>query len=260
MTTFSYLDYARTKEDNMPDGSALDTRFGVPYGGPRINDSFAAMASAIRNLGDGAVKLKPGADEGSFELGPNGGQVGNMAWQDRENVDIEGGRLGPSVRGSIPARVILPWWGPFSLLEQVYPALRTRGFDICDGRTSTNPVNSAQQFIMPNFLDHFIYFYGTGSDMGLTNVFAHVKNTSSAGEHNHGASVGGTSITAAQSPTLSKTSVEIESGDGATALSNVAYGGPGTTHTHSIPTEAAHLHNVDVRPKSVVCVPLMRIW
>lgn len=261
MAENSYLSYERSVESNMPIGSPLPTRFpSDQYAGNRVNDALAWIASAIRNLGDQAVKYRPGDEDGSYDLGPNNGQIGSMAWQDEDNVNISGGFLGARVRGSVPGRCVLPWWGTFSELEAAYPNLKTRGFDICDGRVSINPVNSSQTLTMPNFLDQYMYMYATAGTMGATNVFGHVKDTSSSGAHNHGGAVGGTAITAAQSPTLSKTNVEVESGDGATALSNVAYGGPGAPHGHAIPAEPAHIHNVDVRPKSFVCVPLMRVW
>jgi hypothetical protein len=245
----------------MPSGSPLPTRFpSDSYAGNRVNDALAYLASAIRNLGDQAVKLRPGEDDGTYELGPNNGQIGSMAWQDADDVDIAGGLLGTFVRGSVPIRVILPWWGTFELLEQVYPNIRARGFDICDGRVSSNPVNSSQTFVMPNLLDHYIYFYVSPSDIGRRDVFAHVKNTSAAGAHGHGGTTGGTAITGAQSPTLSKTTGTAESGGDVTVMTNVAYGGPGSTHAHAISTEAAHAHSVDVRPRSAVCVPIMRVW
>lgn len=245
----------------MPSGSALPTRFPSDfYAGNRVNDALAYIASAIRNLGDQAVKLRPGDAEGTYELGPNNGQVGSMAWQDEDDVSISGGILGASVRGSVPVRVILPWWGTFELLTQNYPSLRSRGFDICDGRTSTNPVNASQTFVMPNLLDHYIYFYINPGDMGRRDVFAHIKSSAPGGAHDHGGVVGGTAITGAQSPTLSRSSASVESGGDVSVLTNVAYGGPGSTHNHAIPPAPAHLHDVDVRPRSAVCVPIMRVW
>lgn len=260
MTENTYQSYERSVEDNMPAGSPLFTRFPQsPFSGTRVNDSLAYLASAIRNLGDQAVKLKPDGD-GSYELGPNGGQVGTLAWQDADDVAIEGGFLGANVRGSVPARVVLPWFGTYSELVDQYPNLRTRGFDICDGRTSTNPVNSSQSLVMPNLLDNYLFFYNDASFIGSTGLFSHTKTTETGGSHNHGGSVGGTAITGAQAPTLSKSTGTVESGTGATPLANVSYGGPGEAHTHAITTDSGHTHSVNVRPRTAVFVPIMRVW
>lgn len=260
MTENSYTAYAVTVEDNMPAGSSLFTRFPQnPFEGRRVNDSFAYMASAIRKLGDAVPKLTVDSD-GVPELGPNGGRIGTMAWQDADSVAIEGGFLGASVRGSVPGRVVLPWFGTYPELVAQYPNLRTRGFDICDGRVSINPVNSSQSFTMPNLLDNYLYFYSNAENVGATGLFAHIKTTEPGGSHNHGGAVGGTAITGAQAPTLSVTSAATESGSGVNRVSSVAYGGPGSTHDHAISPDAGHTHSVNVRPRTAVFVPIMRIW
>ena len=259
MTTYSYLDYETEKEANEAAGSPLITRFPPGWAGSRVNDSLAAMASAIRNLGDVAAKYTLDS-EGVPDLGPNGGRIGSMAWQSADDVDIEGGRLGASVRGSVPARVVLPWFGTFPELEAQYPNLRTRGFDICDGRTSTNPVNASESLVMPNLLDNYIYFYGQASHIGAIGLFAHDKTTSENGAHDHGGSVTGTALTGAQVPTLSQTKISVESGGGATVVSNVAYGGPGSGFTAAVTGAVGHTHTVNVRPRAAGFVPIMRVW
>lgn len=256
---YHYSAYEKDADDNQASGSPLITRFPEGWSGARCNGSMAALASAVRNLGDSAVKYRTDSD-GVPELGPNNGQVGSMAWQDDDDVAIQAGFLGAGVRGSVPARVVLPWFGTFPELEAQYPNLRTRGFDICDGRTSTNPVNAAESFIMPNLLDNFLYFYGTAAHIGAIGLFAHDKTTSTSGVHNHGGLVAGTAITGAQAPTLSQTKISVESGGGATVVSNVAYGGPGSAHDHAIGTDAGHTHTVNVRPRAAGFVPIMRVW
>lgn len=260
MTENLYTAYEKSVEDNMPAGSALPTRFPTTsYAGNRVNDALAYIASAIRNLGDATPKLPTNSD-GEADLGPRNGQIGTMAWQDADDVAIEGGSLGASVRGSVPARVVLPWFGTYTELVSQYPNLRTRGFDICDGRTSTNPVNSSQSLVMPNLLDNYLFFYNDASFIGSTGLFSHTKTTETGGSHSHGGSVGGTAITGAQAPTLSKSTGTVESGTGATPLANVSYGGPGEAHTHAITTDAGHTHSVNVRPRTAVFVPIMRVW
>lgn len=244
----------------MPIGSPLPTRFpSDSYPGNRVNDALAYLASAIRNLGDQAVKLQSDSD-GNYELGPNDGQIGSMAWQNDDDVAIEGGFLGANVRGSVPARVVLPWWGTYPELEAQYPNLKTRGFDICDGRVSINPVNASQTLVMPNLLDNYLFFYNDPQFLAQAGLFSHVKSTEAGGAHDHGAAVGGTAITAAQAPTLSKTNGVAESGGDVTLLANVAYGGPGTAHSHAIAGDLGHSHSVNVRPRTAVFVPIMRVW
>lgn len=260
MTENTYLSYERSVESNMPIGSPLPTRFpSDSYPGNRVNDALAYLASAVRDLGDRAAKLQPDGD-GNYELGPRNGQIGSMAWQVADDVEITGGSLGANVRGSVPARVVLPWFGTFPELEAQYPNLRTRGFDICDGRVSISPINPAQSFVMPNLLDNYIYFYGTAAHIGAIGLFAHEKTTSESGAHDHGGSVGGTAITGAQAPTLTRTATTAESGGDVTVMTNHAYGGPGSAHIHTIAGDANHTHTVNVRPRAAGFVPIMRVW
>ena len=256
MTTYVYGDFERTLEDNMPAGSPLITRFGVPYPGSKANDGMAALASALRNLGDSAAKL-PLDENGDPDPGPNSGRIGTMAWQNADSVDIAGGILGVNVRGSMPVGSLIPWHGTYAQLVAVYHVdLKLRGWVIADGRTEVNPYPPGNSVTVPNLLGRYAYFYDDASTLG-TGQFAHTKTTSSDGSHAHTGATGGVSLVGSQLPTLARTKA-VQGGSGAGVVDE--YSGAGAAHAHVIGTDGAHAHTVDVRPASIVCVPLLRVW
>lgn len=256
MATAGYLDYAVTIEDNMPASSSLYTRFPQsPFTGKRVNDSFAYLGSALRNLGDSAAKL-PIDGDGAYVLGPNNGRIGTMAWQDADAVDIATGTLGWGVRGSLPPSTLISWVGTWSSLVDSYNNLRLSGFDICDGRITTNPYPPYNSVTMPNYLGLFVYFYDDASLLAQ-GVFSHTKTTSTAGSHSHTGSTGGVALTGTYLPTLARTKA-VQGGAGAGVVDE--YSGAGASHAHAIAADGSHAHTVDVRPASLSVVPLLRVY
>ena len=256
MTSYLYTDFERTLEDNMPAGSPLITRFGVPYPGSKANDGMAALASALRNLGDSAAKYSLDSD-GAPILGPNNGRIGSMAWQNSDNVDISGGLLGAGVRGSMPLGSLISWLGTFAQFVAAYDTeLLPRGWVLCDGRTQTNPYPPNNQVTVPNLLGLYTYFYDDPAQLAL-GAFSHTKTTNEGGRHAHGGTTGNFQLTGAHLPTLAKTKA-VQDGEG-TAVVN-EYSGAGAGHPHAISEEPPHTHTVDVRPASIVCIPLLRCW
>ena len=256
MTQYSYLDFEISLEDNMPAGSPLITRFGVPYPGSKVNDGLAALASALRNLGDQAAKYSLDGD-GAPILGPKGGRVGSMAWQDADDVDISVGLLGSGVRGSMPIKSLINWLGSWAELSVIYYTdLVPRGWVVCDGRTETNPYPPNNQVTVPNLLGLYAYFFDDVGQLGSTQ-FAHTKTTSEAGAHAHTGSTGAVALTGAHLPTLARTKA-VQSGAGAGVVDE--YSGVGAGHAHAIAADGTHFHTVDVRPASIVVVPLLRCW
>ena len=256
MTEYSYLDYTADAESNQEAGSPLLTRFPEQWAGSRVNGSLAALASALRNLGDSSAKL-PLDENGDPDPGPNGGRIGTMAWQNADSVDIAGGILGVNVRGSMPVGSLIPWHGTYAQLVAVYHVdLKLRGWVIADGRTEVNPYPPGNSVTVPNLLGRYAYFYDDASTLG-TGQFAHTKTTSSDGSHAHTGATGGVSLVGSQLPTLARTKA-VQGGSGAGVVDE--YSGAGTAHAHAIGTDGAHAHTVDVRPASIVCVPLLRVW
>ena len=262
MTEFSYTMYERNKEDNMPVGSTLDTRFpATGYKGNRINDNLAALASALRSLGDDSVKYQ--LDEnGNPILGSNGdGRIRSMAFESIDNATIVGAWLGPNVRGSLPIRTLITWLGTWDNLREVYHVdLKTRGWVVCDGRTEVSPYPPFTPVTVPNLLGRYAYFYDDAATLG-TGQFQHIKSTDTQGVHDHGGSAGGTALTGTYVPALSRTGVLVDKTTGVTNVTDsYSYGGAGAAHIHPIAAAAGHAHAVDVRPASIVCVPLLRCW
>ena len=256
MTEYSYLDYTADAESNQEAGSPLLTRFPEQWAGSRVNGSLAALASALRNLGDSSAKL-PLDENGDPDPGPNGGRVGSMAWQDADDVDISVGLLGAGVRGSMPLGSLISWLGTFAQFVAAYDTeLLPRGWVLCDGRTQTNPYPPNNQVTVPNLLGLYTYFYDDPAQLAL-GAFSHTKTTNEGGRHAHGGTTGNFQLTGAHLPTLAKTKA-VQDGEG-TAVVN-EYSGAGAGHPHAISEEPPHTHTVDVRPASIVCIPLLRCW
>ena len=133
---------------NVP-GSSDPTRPSEGWKGRDANDALRATNSAVRNLGDTVAKLPFGDDPGNVDLGPRQGRIGTAAFQDVESFQITGGILGSDVRGSVGYKSIIPVLCLFSEIHVVYQEMRTRGFDLCDGRTANNPYPPFNPITMP---------------------------------------------------------------------------------------------------------------
>lgn len=277
MSQFRYTDYLPEKEDMMTPGAAGFTRFPSDvFSGARVNDSFAAMGSAVRNLGDKTL-FAPVDSEGVVVSQ----QAGTLALQNANDVSITGGILG-QVRGASPVGATIFWHASFRAYLDNYTILLLMGWVIADGRTVINPytetevtapnlVNLYPRFGTSNALSVFGSDTQTTADAGL---HSHGATTALAGVHLHGGTTGGTSITEAQLPSTVLTEVTISGSGGSVGAGTATINRtrPGTDsphnhtiaadggHAHDIGADGVHAHTVTVTPLSVYLIPLARIF
>ena len=258
----SYLDYEEDPDLNGV-GQPSKTRFAEGWKGYLVNDAMRWLAAAFRRLGDRTL-FAPGTADA-----PAGQLAGSMAMQNVDAVAITGGSIsafGIPPIGSVQQLIMS--WANFTL---VYDSLiEPFGWVYCDGRTVTIPTSGAS-YTAPNLLGRYFMaldnpdLVGTGG--GLLGSIS--KTTEPGGDHNHGGVTGETALSVAQLPPHSHpytrttgsagTSGGGGLGNGATASTGDA--GSGQGHLHSIGLSGAHTHVVgDIRPPSVMVIPVIRAW
>ena len=136
----------------------------------------------------------------------------------------------------VPTGLIAMWSGSNAAIPS--------GWALCDGSNGT-----------PNLRDRFIV--GSGSTYATGNTGgADSKATSSNGDHNHDGNTGGHALTVAEVPDLN-TLVVGGGADPETVVEGLT--GTGNAHTHSISSDGAHTHTVDVRPKYYALAFIMKV-
>ena len=270
MVKYLYTDYEVEAEDNGTPGSALVTRFPEgSFSGARVNDSFRAMASAIRNLGDEAFRVPTDDDDNTTPLG-------TMSLQNASNVSITGGILG-AVRGASPVGAVILYYGSFADYTANYNTLLSFGWVIADGRTVRNPFTGAN-VTAPNFLGRYPKFGSnalalsgsatqTSSASGshshtVATGGSHTHTTNSAGSHTHDINVAGTFDLNTGSGAL------FELGAGGTSHRHTMTTESGHTHTvstdsghtHGIASASDHTHTVSITPPTIDLIPLARLF
>lgn len=254
MTQFTYADYLPEKEDMMTPGAAGFTRFPSDvFAGNRVNDSFAAMGSALRNLGDKTL-FAPIGDDGVIVSQ----QAGTLALQNANDVNLTGGVLS-GVRGGCAVGSLILYWGDNAAYAAQYTQLLNMGWVIADGRTVINPYTGAS-VTAPNFIGRYPLF-SSDALFAFGNFF---QGTSTAGAHSHGGATGGTVLTDANMPSTVLMDVTVSGsggslGGGSNALNRVR-NGTNTAHAHTIPIDGDHTHVVEVRPPTIQLIPLARIF
>lgn len=258
----SYLDYEADPALNGV-GQSSQTRFPEGWPGKFVNDALRWMGAALRGLGN-SVLFAPDA-EGT----PSGRTAGSMALQNADAVTITGGSV--NAYGYVPVGTILPVlmsWANFLAVYETY--FRPYGWIFCDGRTETNPFTGAA-YVAPNLLGRYLVGFDNASVVGTGAGFfgSTSKTTELAGTHNHGGVTGETALTVNQIPPHSHpytrttgsagTSGGGGLGNGATASTGDTGGGQG--HLHSIAPDGSHQHAIsDIRPLSVMVIPVIRAW
>lgn len=255
MVQRSYTEYEKEEADNGTPGSTSIMRFPEgTFSGARVNDSFRAMASTIRNLGDSAFRAP--VDEGGNVVSA---QAGTLSLQDADDVNITGGIL-TAVRGSAPVGSLILWWGDFASYVENYAALLAMGWVIADGRTVTNPYTNAS-VTAPNFIGRHLRF---GSSDARSVFGTDVQATSSSGTHAHGGDTAPESLTDAQMPSSVLMDIAITGTGGAAGAGTSQIvrtrSGLNQGHSHGIASDGAHTHTVTVTPASIRLIPLARMF
>lgn len=258
MTKYYFSDFESDADDMNSPGSSDPTRPSEGWSGPQVNNAIRATNSALFNLGTAAAKL-PLDDDGNPDPGPNSGRIGSIAFQDTDSFTLTTGVLDVGVRGSFPSLGVVPLWATIDQINAAYPDLRRRGFDVADGRTTTNPYTPFNTITMPDFTGKAIYFSNDAAILASFQ-FANTATTDSQGAHSHFGATGSTSITAAQAPALVATGSFAANPFGSNTVFTYSYGGAGSGHFHGIASDGAHAHSVDVRQAAIVCLPLLRVW
>lgn len=279
MPRYSYTDFTGDSDDMNVPGSSDVTKPSEGWKGRDANDALRATNSALRNLGDLAAKL-PANPDGSPNNGPNQGRIGTAAFQDAGTAEITGGVLGPNVRGSAGRATLLMIVCNFSDLNPVYAEQRTRGFDLCDGRTTTNPYPPFNTIQMPNFMGHYPWFAdflnnvntyqfsipvpaGPNSSQTQAAIAGAATRNVAVGTHNHG-TTGGFTLGYDNLPPV-VTAVATVPGGGGIAQGNdrilqVTTQGGGGSHGHVVGEGGAHSFSFNVRPPAIAVLPFLRVW
>jgi hypothetical protein len=283
MPLFSYLQFTKDSEDMNVPGSNDPTKPSEGWRGQDVNNALRATNSAVRNLGDSAAKLKVDGD-GNPILGPNNGQIGSAAFQDVDNLNlgtVNSAFLGPNVRGAVPFGAVIGGYLAFptnaTILDNFYQAFRLQGFDICDGRTASNPYPPGNNITMPDFTNTYPFFTSGNflgdvgridfvGDVDPLNPFA--KRTTENGAHDHGGFVGDTQLgydalpQVVRAVTIADTGGNFMAGPARSVVVDVqnAGAGVGAGHDHTIGLVLGHTHAIDVRPRSIILIPFMRVW
>ena len=281
MPRYSYLDFTVLSEDMNVPGSSDVTKPSEGWGGDDVNDALRATNSALRNLGDAAAKLP------LDNQGPNNGRVGTAAFQNVESFQISGGVLGPNVRGSIGGSVLIMVLCAVADINSVYAEQRTRGFDLCDGRRTTDPYPPfAREVTMPNLLGCFPFFtdglinvgqfkFGAvpGLSEGATQSASISNRTITVDNHSHG-NTGATGLGYNELPNVvTAVSAPLDPSGGLASgnerlLTPVIQGSGGTNgagHIHSTGLGGMHVIGTDdnplnIRPPAIALIPFLRVW
>jgi hypothetical protein len=282
----SYRDYEIDPPDNQQ-GSASATRFPEGWAGKFVNDALAHMGSAMRALGD-ATLFAPINDSDNVISQ----QAGTLALQDATAVDFAGGILATTVRGSVPVRTLVPWYGTLAQLNTELPSLLLGGWVPCDGRTVINP-HTLANYTSPNLLGRLVGFAtalgsspsltgaasktsasgGTHNHSGTANSggsHTHTGSTASAGSHTHTGTTGGennnafllVSTTAGGSglTTSGHTHSFTSSSSGSHDHDFTTASGGSHTHDLTIASGGSHTHSVEMDPLAARVIPLIRAW
>lgn len=247
MPARSYLDYAVIDSDNQSGAPPL--RYPEGWAGSAVNGSMAALASAVRNLGDNAAKL-PLNDDASINTGDNGGRVGTLAFQNANAVTITGGETFRQSRKVI-GKDIRFFFGTQSEAEDE----EAFGWAICDGRTVSGVTT-------PDLRGRFPLFYDPTQGISSQDTGGTLESTTGeSGAHGHTGAVLGHALTADEVPDLDVQTGTV-GGSGNTRVSSVAYTGTGDTHTHGLGIDegGAHTHALvaDYQPYAAF-IPLMYV-
>jgi hypothetical protein len=233
----SYLDFAPNADDNVAPPPK-----GAPEGGFKgawANDCIRWLQAVVRRLGDRTL-FAPLKTDGTAL----GQQAGSLALQKADDVNITGGVVDTPRTRRVKGADLRLFHGTLAegAAEQPY------GWVICDGRTitSANPGWSGRSsFTAPDLRGRFPCFH-SGDEAPKSTGGSRDKISSSAGNHSHGGTTGGTALEARHLPIYH---------------SDFAAQGPGGAsivkwrtadeHAHSIATSSAgaHQHAIgDVRP------------
>lgn len=245
MPARSYGEYEVNDADNQLGSPPL--RFPEGWAGSAVNGAMAALASAVRNLGDKAAKLP--LEDGAVVLGPNSGRVGTAAFQDENSFTLpDSSPLGARARKVVGADLRI-FYGSIedAAAEAEY------GWAICDGRT-VNGVTT------PDLRERFLMNFSTTLDP-LTTGGSTTRTTSEGGGHAHAATAAGATLGSSQVPTHSTTTSTAGSGGAVTVVTGVSHtalAASSHTHTITVADAADHTHTVtNLRPPYVVVVYLM---
>ena len=278
MPKYSYFDFTPNSDDMNVPGSNSPTKPSEGWAGDFVNDSLRATNSAVRNLGDIAAKLPLDANGNVTNIGPNGGQIGTAAFQNVETFQITGGVLGPNVRGSVGNNVLIMCVCNFSDIGPLYAEQRTRGFDLCDGRDTTNPYPPFNSIRMPNFLGCFPWFTDTQQNTNtfqfgavaqvpfVTQPVAASNRTVTVGDHNHG-NTGPTGLGYSELPNvmtgltvLGTGNFQDGSGRGIQPVIQGSGSSNGFGHVHNTGNAGNHSFSFNVRPPAIAVLPFLRVW
>ena len=244
---------------NVP-GSNDPTKPSEGWRGRDVNDSLRAGYSALRNLGDISAKLPLNSDT-SINYGPNSGQLGTAAFQNVESFQITGGILGSNVRGSVGFGVILPVICPFVEVHIVYQDMRTRGFELCDGRTANNPYPPFNPVTMPNLRGTYLWMVETDNQIDQGH-FLDANHIITVGDHSH--AITSTTLGYEHLPAVVTAITPVDSGgplDQGSAKTVVpTIQGSGLGHTHGMVPTGGHAFSVNVRPPAIGCWFFKRVW
>lgn len=244
----SYLDYERIDSDNQNGSPPL--RFPEGWPGSAVNGAMAALASAVRNLGDNAAKLPVNSD-GSVNSGPNNGRVGLLAFANPNDLELTGGETYRQSR-KVPGKDIRFFWGTAAEAQ----AEEQYGWAICDGRT-VNGITT------PDLRGHFPFFYDPVEGIAAKSYGGDVfVETEESGWHSHSGTVFGHQLTPSEVPALNVGTIAVESGNNRTVVNAVSYNGNGVAHTHDlgIDSDGTHTHQVNLPlPPYAAFIPLMYV-
>lgn len=242
MPAYKYSDYAVLDSDNQQ-GSGV-TRFPEGWDGRKVNNCMAALASAVRNLGDAAAKL-PVDSDGNPDASLNAGRIGTAAFQNINTFFATGGKTHNRSR-KVKGKDIRLFWGTTADAagEEQY------GWAICDGRV-VNGVTT------PDMRGRLAGFYSTSRSPA-----SFYGSNSSTTDNEGGQEINGWAadyeLQLGEVPVTFSTR-QVESGGGATV--KMAEAGSAAGHSHTIEVDDLPQHNHDFRflAEHVTFVPLMYV-
>lgn len=240
----TYTEYAKLDSDNQLGSPPL--RYPEGWKGSDVNGAMAALASAVRNLGDAAAKL-PLDEDGLPNASTNGGKIGSAAFQNIDSFAASGGTTYNRSRKVAGADLRL-----FYGTADAAAAEASYGWAICDGRT----VNS---ITTPDLRSKFIQGWSNAEAPGATGG-SRTLSTAEDGIHAHVGTTDGHALTESELPWQKDGHTFVGTG-GANNVQGVA-DRTATAHTHDFETDEGgiHVHSIpDGRPPYFCVVYLMYV-